>query len=412
MIGPHATTAPSNRSTIDDRVLSVSRNLQDSLSPIALSAAAGSLRPGKISVRLDLDKSLSSRLVRALRSNDPMELIHYIPSPTGLRMFLEAARREGIGEAQWSVAEQAVDAFQDLLDGFPGGRGALDTLISDSVTDIRLRSERTAKQAVFKAMSHLLGFHCDSVSSALILQPSEDGEFVDGLEVSQRAGIRRLRPNTPVAVFSLSAEGSKGPVLDPIARGADPNDPHSYILPEFSSPSIPPVVHYRDSDHHVFALSDEESSIHDATTVGSGFVIRRGWSPVARPGHTLERRSYLLHYPCKLLVRDLYIRKDLYVGAEPDVHLEFPAPTGVSRLDPEVFPARLNSLDLWAPIEYLSVRSEWPAVPDLPGHSRLVEHGFRTVGWDQQQFRGYRVRIVYPVPMILLSWQIPLPSPS
>ena len=394
------------------RIETVAESLRDTLLRLAENVLGPALRPSKFVSRLDLDKSLASRLVRALRSSDPNEIIHFIPSPTGLRMFLDAARTQNAPAELVRMAEEAVENFQVLVDEMPGGRSALDTLISESTDEVRQRADRSAQQAVFKAMSHLLGFHCEAVSSALILQPSETSGLVDGIEVSQRLGVRRIRPNAPVALFSiiLATQRSSGPAprLEPLSSESDPLDPMSYVVERFCHPGPVPLEVFRDGLHNVFALSDSGAVLHHPVTVTSALVIRDGWASVRSDDFDREGRSYLLHYPCKLAVRDLFIREDLYVGSHPEIRLTFPNPSGSSS-GTSGLPERLNTLDLWSPIETLRSPSR-ASVREIPEHARLLDHAFEASGWNPDRFCGYRFRMVYPVPMISTTWEIELPK--
>ncbi|MCC7144185.1 MAG: hypothetical protein IT349_18990, partial [Candidatus Eisenbacteria bacterium] len=161
--------------------------------------------------------------------------------------------------------------------------------------------------------------------------------------------------------------------------------------------------------HHVFALSDRFGSVHHPVTITSAMMIRNGWIQRRSDLQIEDQRNYLLHYPCRLVVRDLYLREDLYVGAEPEVRWEFPAPGAAPRSVAQTLPTQLNSLDIWTPIENLGRGpARWP-VPKLPVHAQLVRHAFERSGWQSERFRGYRARVVYPVPMILMGWKIPLP---
>ncbi|MFN8549179.1 MAG: hypothetical protein U0527_14705 [Candidatus Eisenbacteria bacterium] len=404
------------KKSVEQRVEAVASSLQQSLNLVAQSVVGPTLRTTRLAERLDLDKSLSSRLVRALKAESSLELVHFIPSPTGLGMFLHAAEEKGAPVAQCREARHSVEQFRALLEELPGGRAALDTWISRGASDVRQRAERTARQAVYRGMSHLLGFHCDSVSSALILQPAKDGRRVDGIEVSQRVKVRRVRPDTPVALFSIDLgprrEAGPAPRLEPLVKGSDPRDPASYILPRFSDAGAPALDIVQQGTHHVFALSDNLASVHQPVTVTSAMMVRNGWLRQAEGEHLHDGRDYLLHYPCKLVVRDLYLRDDVYLGVEPELRWEFPTPGASASGHASGLPARLNSLDVWSPIEHLGVGSSRWAVTDLKDHARLVAHAFATAGWDATRFRGYRARVIYPVPMILMGWRIPLPSAS
>jgi hypothetical protein len=329
-------------------------------------------------------------------------------------MFLDAAEASGCDVELCREARAAVDRFQHLLDSFPGGRSALDALISDSAVEVRQRAERTAKQAVYKAMSLLLGFQCETISSALILQPSADGQAVDGIDVSRREGMRRLRASSPVTVFSIGVvteeRDRSAPYLEPLGSDRDATHPMAFFVPQFCDPPTPALDRFEADGHTVFALSSATSSLHSPATITSALIVRRGWPPYHPEGEEEIGRTYLLHYPCKLLIRDLYIRDDLYVGAEPRIRLEFPSPVGPAKPRSSNWPDRLNTLDISAPIEHLGMGLGHAAALGAAAHARLLDHAFETAGWDPSRFRGYRTRIVYPVPMITMGWWIPVPQ--
>ncbi|MFN8179714.1 MAG: hypothetical protein U0167_17425 [bacterium] len=413
-MAPQETLADSpSADGVEQRAAVIAASLREDLLAVAVDVAGPPPRPAALIRALDLDKSLASRLLRGLRAQSPFELLHMLPSPTGLGMFLDAAAAAGADAAQVRKARATVEQFHRLLMELPGGRAGLDALTSKSVVEVKQSAERTAKQGVYKAMSYLLGFHCETVTSILILQPSANGQTVDGIDAGLREGIRRLRPGTPVAISSvdLTVETPRddAPRLETLA-GRAPSDPLSLFLPQFCDPSSPAIELFQAERHTIFALSDA-ASLQRPVTLASAFFIRNGWLPY-RTGEQLEEgRSYLLHYPCKLLIRDLFIRDDLYVGAEPQIRLEFPSPTGPARPQTSSFPIRLNTLDVSAPIEHLGRGLQNAAPSGVAQHGRLLAHVFESTGLEPERFRGYRTRIVYPVPMITMGWWIPLSRP-
>ena len=398
---------------VEQRASVIAASLREQLLAVTVDVVGPLPRPAALIRELDLDKSLASRLLRGLRSQSPLELLHLLPSPTGLGMFLDAAEAAGANVEHCRQARASVEQLHRLLTELPGGRGGLDALTSTSVVEVRQRAERTAKQGVYKSMSYLLGFHCDTMTSALILQPSANGATVDGIDVSLREGIRRLRPGTPVAVSSvdLTVETPRddAPRLETLAGGA-PSDPLSLFLPEFCDPSAPAIQLFQAERHTIFALSDEVS-LQGPVTLTSAFIIRNGWLPYRTGDELEEGRAYLPHYPCKLLVRDLFIRDDLYVGAEPLIRMEFSSPTGPARQRTSNFPIRLNTLDMSAPIEHLGRGLKNAATTGVAQHAPLLAHVFEATGLDPERYRGYRTRIVYPVPMITMGWWIPISFP-
>jgi hypothetical protein len=338
-----------------------------------------------------------------------------IPSPTGLGIFLDAATRRRVAPDALRKAREAVAEFHEFLASVPGGRSGLEALMSESAVEVRERAERTATQSVHRAMSYLLGFRCETMTSAMILQPSASGEMVDSFEMVRREGIRRLRPSAPVALFSIglvppSDPGSDAPRIEPLSPGSDPTDARSVLLPEFCEPSVPAVEVLQNERHTIYALANQEDMVQDPVTVSTAYVVRNGFLRWRREDQDEEARTYLLHYPCKLLIRDVFIRDDLYPGIEPQVRLEFPGPPGVPRPrsnDPAV---RLNQLDISTPIVALGRGLRHAAAAGASQHGRMLEHVFRTSGLDPERFRGYRARIMYPVPMITMAWWFPLPA--
>jgi hypothetical protein len=391
----------------------VAENLRSRLLEISRRVAGPSFRPSRLVETLQIDKSLASRVSRSLRSTSSYEMLHLLPSPTGLGIFLDGAARAGCSPALLRLARQDVTAYQRLLEQVGGGRPGLDAIMSDSAVEVRQRAERVASQTVYRAMSYLLGFRCETITSALILQPSADGASVDGLEIGRREGIRRLRPSAPVALFNVNLAtadpGPGGTRLETLRPDADPGDARAVLIPEFCDPPRPALELFETGHHTVFALPNDEGTLQRGVTISSAFFVRNGYRRWRSAEQEEEFRLYLLHYPCKLLIRDLYIRDDLYAGSEPQLRLEFPSPPGAQPPRAPSAAVRLTQLDLDVPVESLGQGLRRAAVAGAPQHARLIEHVFHAAGLDPMRFRGYRARTMYPVPMITMGWWIPLP---
>jgi len=56
------------------------------------------------------------------------------------------------------------------------------------------------------------------------------------------------------------------------------------------------------------------------------------------------------------------------------------------------------------PVELLGVGLGNTALREVPAHPRALRFVFERTGWDPDRFRGYRVKITYPVPFIYMSW--------
>ena len=402
---------PADSTDMAARAEAVAEALRTSFSNVVQEVTGPAMRPSRLVTRLGVDKSLASRITRSLRSDTPSQLLHFIPSPSGLGIFLEAAGEAGVPGDVRTPALHALENLENLLAEVPGGRSGLQALISEDVAEVRHRVERSAAQAIHRGMTSILGFQCEALSSALILHPSRDGRWVDGLEIGYREGVRRLRPSAPAALFSVNLARTSGDGvahLETLDGETGPTDPRALLVPEFCVPEEPPLKLVQNGDHVIFALADGAETLHRPINVCSAFYIRNGWVPRRTEENPEEGRDYLLPYPCRTLIRDLYIHEDIWFGAEPYFQMHFPRPGGVGReSDPEV--DRLNRLDMVAPVERLAPGSRAVESPEIAAHGRIVRHAFDRLGMAPEAFRGYRVRLSYPVPMIVQGWWVTLP---
>ena len=398
-----------------DSLGSVATDLQEALLPLTLAASGGILRPSRLVQLLGIDKSLAGRVIRALRSEDPLDLLHHTPAPTGLRILVRAARKSGVDAELCARADAAIEGFMALIDSMPGGRGGLDAWISSQSTDARERSEHSAKQAIYRGMSYLLGCRCETVATTLVLKPAADGIHVDGFELHQRLGLRRLRPSAPVALFSLYLtrsvdDGGKDPWIETLAGDLETEDPTRYLLADFSSDPLPGIEIVTRDKHTIFALAEGELSIPAPINLSSGYRVYNGWARKATPAMAHDSRNYLLNYPCKTLIRDVWVHEDLWVGSNPEITLRLPSPSGTENVRHTGWLGTINTLDLNVPIEQLGRGIDRAPQRELPGYRRLLADSFEKLEWNPEQFQGYRTRLQYPVPMISMTWWFRLPE--
>ena len=389
--------------------------LRRALRPIVEEAGGQPPRTGRLGRRLGIDKSLASRLVRALSGESNLELVHRIPSPTGLRMVLESARRAGIAAPLIAAAEVEVERLDAFFHATPGGKDAIDAHISESSQEVREARENSSKQAVYKAMSFLLGYYCEALTSTLILLPAKNGRTVDGVEVHQRVGMRRLRPHTPLALLSILTPPEEVPPgdttwIEPLDGGLGKAEAAKFLWNEFSTDPIPKLEIVEEGGHTTFVLEDVKRLLNHPMSLTSVLRIRNGWPRSQSDGLRNGSRGYVLHMPAKMLVRDLFIAEDVYPGAVPDLTFQLQNPAGRTGRRPQGLSARISSLDLHAPIEQLRPGPRGFAVAGLTRYRDIVAHVFARIDQDPTRFRGYRCAITYPVPLIEMAWWWPLPS--
>jgi hypothetical protein len=394
------------------RIEAVGRDLRKAIATVLESVAGPRPRPTRVSRAIGLDKSLASRLVRAVQSASDLDLMHLVPSPAGLHILADLATRHA-DPASIGNLLAAAERFQELLDSVPGGRASIDAQISESSSVALEKREHIAKQASFKSMSFLLGHFCDVLTTTLFLVPSANGQRVDGIELHRRIGLRRMRPSTPLALLSFWTEpgdavqenGIRFDTLDG-ERGAA--NPGGFLLPEFSTQPIPELEVVRDGEMTALVLAGDPR-VNAPAQLTSVFRIRNGWpiTPESRM-HTL--RGYVLHVPCRQVVRDVYIAESLYPDASPRVSFVLPGPRAATRPPREDGSRHFTEVDLTTSIEQLPSGPQSYAVPGVMNHGAAVRHVLERAGHSHTRFRGWRCAVTYPVPLIEMIWWLAHPS--
>jgi hypothetical protein len=403
------------RDALAQRIAQVAGDLQGSLTPLLEQLAGAPPRPMRLTRAHPgpgLDKSLASRLIQAAKADSDMQFLHLVPSPTGLRMLLERVRE--LADAALIVrTEQAVERFQSLLDALPGGRQALDARMGESQASIREKREHIARQASFKAVSFLFGHYCETLATALFVFPSRTPGFVDLLEVHRRIGLRRLTPSTQLPLLSVhpgrepqddgelpepAADESTSPAMADVTGNADACDPADFLVKAFSSDPLPPVQVVRDGPLATFLLAADKVDLTPLRLTSAFRVLRA--EPLAQSAPYRVLRNYMLHTPCRTLVRDVYLADGLWPDAFPQVGYYLPSPSGTPAVDLDPSQPHFRRVNLTTRIEQRPHGSEGFTLPGIGDQRATLEQVLARAGQDTRAFRGWRCEMAYPVPLI------------
>jgi hypothetical protein len=399
------------RGDLEPRIEAIGRDLRVAVSTVLEAVAGPRPRPTRVARAIGLDKSLASRLVRAVQSSSDLDLMHLVPSPGGLQIFADLARRYA-DPASIGNLRTATERFEDLLDSMPGGRASIDAQISESSRVALEKREHIAKQASFKAMSFLLGHFCDALTTSLFLVPSANSQRVDGIEIHRRIGLRRMRPSTPLAFLSIWGEGgevSENAIsFDTLDGERGVSNPTGFLLPAFSTQPMPDLDIVRDSEMATLVLAGNPS-VHTPTQLTSVFKIRNGWA-AAPEAQIHSLRGYVLTTPCRLGVREVYIAESIFPDAIPQVSFVLPGPAAVKRPPRGPGARHFTEVDLTRSVEQLPFGPHSFDIPGIVNHSAVIRHVLERAGHGLTRFRGWRCSTSYPVPLIEMMWWLSHPS--
>jgi len=385
--------------------------LREALLPVLEQAAGKRPRLTDLTRTLGIDKSLASLLVRAANAPNDLELMHLVPSPAGLRILADSATRRARPSALARL-RTAAGELQELIDSTPGGRAALDALISESSDVARERRERIARQSSFKSMSYLIGYFSDVLSTTFFVVPSGNGRTVDGIEINRRFGLRRLRPGTPVPILAYAPWTEGGPTgevtrLDSIEGGTDSPEPADLLIPEFSTRPLPPIEAVHEPSRTTFVLPGDAHA-QEVERLAWAFRHRNG-GPMQLGSGIHPLGDYLLHMPCRRLVRDLFIDESLYPGAVPRVTFVLPDANAHRRPPNEVGVRRYGDIHVSVSVEPLPRSDRAFTLSGFADHADVTRSVLERAGHAATRFRGWRCEMTYPVPLVQMSWWLSVP---
>ncbi len=391
---PGAVDAPAR--PLEVRIADAGRDLRATLGAAvdAVPDLAGG--PQALARRIGIDKVLASRLLKAVKSPDPMSTIHRIPGPDPLRRVLKAMARQGVPPSILHSATAAVDRFDELVRTELGDRSSLDALISAWAPDARREFELRRKQAAFRAMSQLRGLEAGALTATVFLHPSPDGEHVDIVWLNALYTLHRIRPDVAVKFatrrMSADTDARRPTTLD----GRPIDDPNSVQLQEFCSSPTPTLRVDRIGEVVHYTLAEEGFGPRSAVDVVFTEVNRGEVRRFNPPG--VNRRGYVfaeVSTPTKALQFDAFLHEDVYPGSTPALKVYDTSFEGVVDVND---PAReADCIDVLESIDPLGAGLTSRRSAVAPRYSEQVALVAERMGWDARAFNGWRCRIDYPI---------------
>lgn len=378
---------------VDARIGALGHELAKAFATLLAALPGAPLRPAELARTLGVDVMLSSRLLKATQAGDALAVAHLMPGPEPLRRVIKAAQRLKVDQPLVDEAAARVDQFEQLIQTEAGDRGALDAMISAYLPEAREKFETATKQAAFRVMSQLKGLATEASLSAFILHPSADNpRAVDAATVTGTFGLRRMQPGARIGFSTHSAEEGSVLTLDRKPFGG----PDTTLIPEFCSDPPPRFEMHRSGDTVSYWVAGDEVGLTSSVDIVLGeyepAAMRRYFEP---GGQGMTGLIVIPDTPSKRKTIDLFIHRDLYADAFPQLAVYDTVPRGqVLRFnDPLREPDRIRFEETVRPIGSVA----GARLSHIPRYLEMIEHTCGKLGWDPGAFRCFRLDITYPV---------------
>jgi hypothetical protein len=389
----------------EERFQRVGRVLADSIRAVTEAVPGDPRGPAEVARVLGIDKVLASRVLKATRNADPIAALHVAPGPEPLRRFLRAAGKHGAPSGLLDEAEAAVRSFEILIRQEAGDRSGLDAILSAWLPEARAAFELRRKQAAFRALSQLQGVETSLFGSTAILHPSEDGAHIDVVWLFGLFGLMRHRPGSRVK-FATRRFSVEDPERFPRTLGGEQVAGLDGLrLDAFCSSPPPDLDVHRIGDVVQYSLADSGYGLRSACDLVFA-EVNLGEMPRYIPREQKRKRHVFaeISVPTKLLVFDALVHEAIFAGRDPGLEIYDTSFEGVA--DPNDRLRDMDRLDMSESIQSLGSGSAKFRSSDEPRHADLLQHVWQSLGWNGDEFRGYRCRISYPVygSQVVMTW--------
>lgn len=355
-------------------------------------------RPAEFQRVLKLDRSLTSRLLRALEMDDPLAALYRMPGPQGLRLILQAARKSASSNQEPIVrAEQALTDLEYIVATEVGDWKALHAALCGWIPEAREQFEIANRQAAFRAMSNIKGVTADAMVSVTLIHPGGASEdWVTRAGITGLCRLKRLRPGTPMG-FLHGSSIAPPPGTERLSLDGHPIDPThgAPLLQEFSTSPMPTFEVRVDGDIVHYLLQGDGVGVGSLVDLYFADVMRgrypahRSISPrPATPGAVID-------VPVKTLIVDVLVHRDVWPGVEPELHMYDTAIRGIA--NPVDASRAMDRVDVQETIQFLGTQSSRFRATEVACYGDMVRSVCGKLGWDSESFRGFRCRVEYPV---------------
>lgn len=391
------TASPIPSEPLEVRLGQATERVRDALLDIVNTVPVRMQKPAEFQRVLKLDRSLSSRILRAIQLQDPLATLHRLPGPHGVRLLLKAAAKELDDKSLIERAESHLLALEHLVGSEVGDWKELAAALSGWLPDVREPFESANRQGAYKAMSNVRGIAAETELSVTLLHPSRsDPNWVDRACITGLLRMKRLRPGAPMGLLhghSVAPPPNRqrlsldGQLID---RENGPG-----LLRAFSTSPTPRfdvlidgnTVHYLLQEDGVGLNSMVDLLFADVTR--DRYPANRSVSPQpATPGAVID-------IPTKVLIVDVLLHEDVWRGVEPELRLYDTAGRGLA--NPMDATRKMDRRDVLETVQDMGGQLSRFRTPEVARYVDMVQHVCDKLDWDARGFRGFRCRIEYPV---------------
>ena len=348
-------------------------------------------RASELQHTLKIDKGLSWRIFNVIRYPNPFDAARYIPGTGGVRIFLQAAQKQGVPASLTDTAAAALADYQKLVRIHAGNRKQLDRMLAAHSKENRAEMDVAHRRLAYEANSYIWGVSAEVQLRTSFVSFSETPGWVDLASLRGLIGLQRLRPDVrwPLGVARCRTDTgmiASDSTLEPLYDVVNPDDVAGKL---FMSQPRPKIEFSRAYGALQWTLSPGPAGKTGAVTCVTGEIKRQGGPFRCCETDTIASYIVQVGTAAELLIFDQFVHEELYGPLKPElaVYSQFDYGTPNSSL-------RLQVLDT---VQYMGKATDALHTPEIPRYADMVSYVFKRLRWDPSRFDVYRFRMEYPI---------------
>ncbi len=390
-----AGVSPQGESTFEHVATATLGKLQAALADLLAAAPGDTHRPTDVGQVFGIDYRLAWQVHRIATVKPTLAAGTNVPARVSIKKLLKAAQTKQVPAEVVQRVARAFDDFEQMADTHAGDRASLEAMLSAFIPEEREKYEQASRQMMFRGMSHYKGVSADASMSAVIFHPSENEMKIDRVALHCDFGLRRTRPDARIVIGIGNLGGLPYDTLT--LDGQPAKGPLGTLLREFSTSPLPDFdTHHVNGMAYYFAAGRDvgmKSALDLALADRKHADMDRYWLP--GKGRTTGL-ALAVDTPIKRLTMDVFMHKDLFTSAVPQLYVYDTACRGWVHTfdDPAREHDRLHAIET---IRELPAGLNGAAISHVPRYVEMLEHIHKSVGWNPSHFRAFRLDVHYPM---------------
>lgn len=408
---PAAAPAGHERLTEDERAWAtqIGRRLRAEFSALIGALPAHERTGPGLERLLGINRAVAYRITSAVGAEDELEVLTRVPGVEGLRMCTASAREKlgGSAEAVLAGAESAIDDFRALIRASSGSHARLVARIrltrdgiADQSVSIPPGRREDVRKAMFNVVHALSGRGLVARTSISVLRPNpENPRQAEYVHARAYIGYRAVSGGLPLVLASwvTTQQNTSGRMPGMDYRSLDNTHLEGReaggLLESFCSAPLP-LVATRDTTGRLIQVLD-----HARAQTGAPMNAVLAYRlPDAGPLPSLDDPPVFLdatnlNVPAERMVSDLYVHRSINAGATPSVNLYLGRGTGGC----DVIDRWHEQIEGGPVLGLLGTGLKNAHSPAWERHAELTRFVFAQLGWDAQEYIGYRCEESWPL---------------